>query len=99
MRGPVARVTTVSDTCHESARLARLHGSHGTVPRIRRQEKTGGLDKAPHGVDTGPRMGYKAGETQPKGTCPVCGAIRGLNKDGTVRAHGECDGAGQKPAR
>lgn len=24
----------------------------------------------------------------PKGTCPVCGKLRGLKKDGTIRAHG-----------
>lgn len=26
--------------------------------------------------------------SKPKGTCPVCNKVRGLKKDGTIRAHG-----------
>lgn len=43
-------------------------------------------------------MGYSKGECQQLATCSVCRKVYGLNTDGTVRAHGGCDGAGRQPA-
>jgi hypothetical protein len=34
---------------------------------------------------------------KPTGTCPICNQTRALKKDGTMRNHGICKGAGQKP--